>query len=295
MSPGRPYVGRFAPSPTGRLHLGSMVAAVASYLDAAAHGGVWLVRMEDLDPPREVPGAADDILRTLEGFGLTWDHRVEFQSQRHEYYHQALADLRSRNLAFGCICSRRELMDADGLAVYPGTCRNGLSPGIAPRSWRFRMPAGENLSWFDRWRGHQSVARTSVGDVVLQRADGHWAYHLAVVVDDAEQGVTHVVRGADLIDATAAHIAIRTELQAPEILYTHVPIMTNEKGQKLSKQTLATPVEIQDASAVLHLVFGHLGISGISVDKPGVMLQQAARLWLQRMHTLSQEKERNQG
>jgi len=275
----RPYVGRFAPSPTGRLHLGSMVAAVASYLDARAHDGTWLVRIEDLDPPREVEGASDDILRTLAGFGLEWDGEVAYQSKRHALYQNALENLLQRDLAFGCICTRKKLAAAGGLEVYPGWCRDGLPLDTTPRLYRFRMLNGENLAWNDRIQGPQSVPREDVGDVVILRADGHWAYHLAVVVDDAEQGVTDVVRGADLLSSTAAHVALQHALQLPAIHYAHVPVVANDQGQKLSKQTLATPVEVANAPSLLQNTFEHLGLPRVAADVPAKMLEEARAHW----------------
>ena len=275
----RPYVGRFAPSPTGRLHLGSMVAAVASWLDARSHEGQWLVRIEDLDPPREVKGASEDILRTLEGFGLTWDGPVVRQSERHAVYEEALAQLKTRGLAFGCACTRKSLAALDGLARYPGICRDGLPEGVAPRSWRFKMPEGVGLCWDDRGRGRQSFARDGVGDFTLLRADGHWAYHLAVVVDDEAQGVTDVVRGADLLSATACHLALQQALQFNEPHYMHVEVVVNEQGQKLSKQTLAAPVELRDAPSVMQQVMQHLGLGAVDVAPVEDMLTEGKRRW----------------
>lgn len=279
MIEGRPYVGRFAPSPTGRLHLGSMVAAVASWLDARAHGGQWLVRIEDLDPPREVAGASEDILKTLEGFGLTWDGPVVRQSERHAVYEEALAQLKTRGLAFGCACTRKSLAALDGLARYPGICRDGLPEGVAPRSWRFKMPEGVWLCWNDRGRGRQSFARDGVGDFTLLRADGHWAYHLAVVVDDEAQGVTDVVRGEDLLSATACHLALQQALHINEPHYMHVEVVVNEQGQKLSKQTLAAPVELRDAPSVMQQVMMHLGLGAMDVAPVEDMLTEGKRRW----------------
>ena len=275
----RPYVGRFAPSPTGRLHLGSMVAAVASWLDARSHGGQWLVRIEDLDPPREVKGASDDILRTLEGFGLTWDGPVVQQSERHALYKEALAQLKIEDLAFGCACTRKSLAALDGLARYPGICRDGLPEGVSPRSWRFKMPEGVGVCWDDRGRGRQSFARDGVGDFTLLRADGHWAYHLAVVVDDEAQGITDVVRGADLLSATACHLALQQALRFNEPRYMHVKVMVNDQGQKLSKQTLATPVELRDAPSVMQHVMVHLGLGAMDVAPVEDMLEEGKRRW----------------
>ena len=274
----RPYVGRFAPSPTGRLHMGSMVAALASWLDARSQGGTWLLRMEDLDPPREVPGAADDILRTLEAFGLTWDGEVTCQSQRHALYAEALDTLKREGHAFGCICTRKDLASTSVNGLYPGTCKAGLPQGESPRSWRFDMPL-EAQSWLDHGRGPSTVAGGELGDFVLKRADGHWAYHLAVVVDDAAQDVTHVVRGADLWASTAAHMALQHALNLRTPEYLHVPLVTNSQGQKLSKQTRAQPVSPSDATEVLAKALRVLGQPVPDLDKPKRMLQEAVASW----------------
>ena len=274
----RPYVGRFAPSPTGRLHMGSMVAALASWLDARSQGGTWLLRMEDLDPPREVPGAADDILRTLEAFGLTWDGEVTCQSQRHALYAEALDTLKREGHAFGCICTRKDLASTSVNGLYPGTCKAGLLQGESPRSWRFDMPL-EAQSWLDHGRGPSTVAGGEMGDFVLKRADGHWAYHLAVVVDDAAQDVTHVVRGADLWTSTAAHMALQHALNLRTPEYLHVPLVTNSQGQKLSKQTRAQPVSPSDATEVLAKALRVLGQPVPDLDKPKRMLQEAVASW----------------
>ena len=261
-----------------------MVAAVASWLDAKVHGGKWLVRMDDLDPPREVKGAADDILRTLEGFGLTWDGPVVYQSDRHENYRAALDEMIQSDFAFGCACTRKVLAEANGLEVYPGFCRDGLPTGVVPRSWRFKMPKAPALVWDDRIQGMQSMEREAVGDVTVLRADGHWAYHLAVAVDDAEQGITDVVRGADLLSSTGAHVALQQALNVVTPRYAHVPVMQNNQGQKLSKQTKAAPVEVKDASQVLSKVFEHLHLNGIAqeaFDHPEVMLNKAQAEWSQ--------------
>ena len=274
----QPYVGRFAPSPTGRLHMGSMVAALASWLDARSQGGTWLLRMEDLDPPREVPGAADDILRTLEAFGLTWDGEVVYQSDRHALYSEALESLKRDGHAFGCICTRKDLASTAVDGLYPGTCKAGLPEGETPRSWRFDMPKAVQR-WEDHGRGPSSVAGDSMGDFVLKRADGHWAYHLAVVVDDADQGVTHVVRGADLWTSTAAHMALQQALNLHTPEYVHVPLVKNDLGQKLSKQTRAQPVSPRDAANVLAKACQALGQPIPDVDSPHAMLQEALASW----------------
>ena len=274
----QPYVGRFAPSPTGRLHMGSMVAALASWLDARSQGGTWLLRMEDLDPPREVPGAADDILRTLEAFGLTWDGEVVYQSDRHALYSEALESLKRDGHAFGCICTRKDLASTAVDGLYPGTCKAGLPDGETPRSWRFDMPKAVQR-WEDHGRGPSSVAGDSMGDFVLKRADGHWAYHLAVVVDDADQGVTRVVRGADLWTSTAAHMALQQAMNLHTPEYVHVPLVKNDLGQKLSKQTRAQPVSPRDAANVLAKACQALGQPIPDVDSPHAMLQEALASW----------------
>ena len=274
----QPYVGRFAPSPTGRLHMGSMVAALASWLDARSQNGTWLLRMEDLDPPREVPGAADDILRTLEAFGLTWDGEVTYQSQRHALYAEALDALKREGRAFGCICTRKDLASTSSNGLYPGTCKAGLPQGETPRSWRFDMPK-DVQRWEDHGRGPSSVPGAAMGDFVLKRADGHWAYHLAVVVDDAAQDVTHVVRGSDLWTFTAAHMALQHALDVRTPEYVHVPLITNDLGQKLSKQTRAEPVSPRDAAAVLAKACQALCQPVPELDAPQAMLQEALASW----------------
>jgi glutamyl-Q tRNA(Asp) synthetase len=227
-------VGRFAPSPTGPLHFGSLVAAVASYLDARARGGRWLVRMEDVDTPRCVPGADAEILRTLERFGLTWDGEVMYQTTRIDAYREALDKLR----AYPCSCSRKDAGD-----VYPGTCRLGVREPGRPLAWRVRVE-DIDIGFDDRAHGRFSQNLTrDVGDFVVLRADGLFAYQLAVVVDDAAQGVTDIVRGADLLDSTPRQIWLQRLLGYPEPRYLHVPVVTNAAGEKLSKQTLAPALE----------------------------------------------------
>ena len=242
------YTGRFAPSPTGPLHFGSLVAAVSSYLEARQAGGKWLVRMEDLDTPREMPGAAADILRTLEAFGMQWDDAVVYQSQRLDHYDQALERLRRHDLVYPCACSRKEIADSaisgiDGL-IYPGTCSHGLPAGKTPRAWRVRVK-DEVIECRDRIQGliSQNLA-SDIGDFVLKRADGIIAYQLAVVVDDALQGVTDIVRGADLLDSTPRQIYLQQVLGLPRTSYSHVPVAANQRGEKLSKQTLAKPLNL---------------------------------------------------
>ncbi|KIA82077.1 glutamyl-Q tRNA(Asp) ligase [Chromobacterium piscinae] len=257
------YRGRFAPSPTGLLHAGSLSTAVGSYLEARCRGGQWLLRMEDLDPPREVPGAAADILRTLEAFGFEWDGEVVYQSRRHDLYRDALRQLIASGHAYACCCTRKEIAAAaqrglDGY-VYPGTCRNGCPDGRAGRAWRLRVMPGESVVR-DRLQGEhrQNLAR-DIGDFVLLRADGFWAYQLAVVVDDAEQGVTDIVRGADLLVSTPRQLAVYAALGLPAPTYCHLPVLTNEAGEKLSKQTLAPAISGADAARQLRAALTLLG------------------------------------
>jgi glutamyl-Q tRNA(Asp) synthetase len=259
------YRGRFAPSPTGPLHFGSLVAAVGSHADARAAQGKWYLRIEDLDPPREVPGAADAILRTLEAFGMAWDGPVLYQSARQDAYREALDRLEGATLTYACACTRREIADsavrteAAGGQVYPGTCRNGLPPGRAPRALRVRVDEAV-IDFEDAVQGpkHQRLA-SEVGDFVLRRADGYFAYQLAVVVDDADQAITDVVRGADLLDSTARQIFLQHCLGAPTPQYCHLPVATDASGDKLSKQTLAAPVDPARPAAALASALGFLG------------------------------------
>ena len=257
------YVGRFAPSPSGPLHFGSLAAAAASWLDARAARGRWLLRIEDLDAPRAQPGAADDILRGLERFGFTWDGPVLYQSLRGARYEAALEKLQAST--YWCGCTRREIADsalglaADGAQIYPRTCRNGLPAGRAARA--LRLDVGQHtVSFVDRVQGprEQDLAR-EVGDFVLYRADGQVAYQLAVVVDDAEQGVTDVVRGADLIDSTGRQIHLQRLLGYPQPRYLHVPVAVNASAEKLSKQTGARALDPSQRDELLPRVLAFLG------------------------------------
>lgn len=240
-------VGRFAPSPTGPLHFGSIVAALASYLDARHRRGSWLVRMDDLDPPREQRGAAASILAMLEACCLEWDGAVSYQSTRHERYAEVLAGLRDGGHTFACACSRKDFAGA----VYPGTCREGLPAGRSARTLRLRVD--DTVVHFDdriEGRIERNPAR-GFGDFVVLRADGNYAYHLACVVDDADAGVTDIVRGADLLDSTAPQLVLQRLLghRAPD--YAHIPVVVNAAGTKLSKQTRAAPVERARVSAAI--------------------------------------------
>lgn len=243
------YRGRFAPSPTGLLHAGSLVAALASYLDARAAGGVWLVRMEDLDPPREQPGAADAILHTLDTLGLHWDESVVYQSQRLDAYQAALAELTRQGLLFACCCSRQDLA---GALVYPGTCRHcppTYQQGV--NALRCRVPE-ESFGFHDRLQGPyaQQLAR-EVGDFVLLRKDGYFAYQLAVVVDDGVQGITDIVRGIDLLDSTPRQLYLQRCLVLPTPVYAHIPVIINASGQKLGKQQYAAAIDTSQPGKAL--------------------------------------------
>ncbi len=262
------YVGRFAPSPTGPLHLGSLVAALGSWLDARASGGQWLVRIEDVDAPRCRDGAAATILQQLAACGLHPDAPPWVQSRRATAYAHALDALRARGLAYACGCSRRAIeqaLCAQGRAPepgdelpYPGTCRDGLR-GAPPRAWRLRLPDDATVQWSDRRIGVQreDVARR-IGDFVLRRADAVWAYQLAVVVDDAAQGVTDVVRGEDLAASTARQMLLQRALGVPTPRYLHLPLVRDAQGRKLSKSEAAAP--LRPGAPALRAALRHLGL-----------------------------------
>ncbi|WP_322104956.1 tRNA glutamyl-Q(34) synthetase GluQRS [Paraburkholderia sp. J41] len=332
------YRGRFAPSPTGPLHFGSLVSALASWLDARAHGGAWLVRIEDIDGPRTAPGAADDILATLARFGFHADEPPEWQSARLGVYRAALDRLIAAGHVYPCGCTRKEIADSQLRAhqrnttlIYPGTCRGGLH-GKPARAWRLRVPdhasggtsddagtsgaagtsgtsgaagaagtsgtsgaagaAGGNpalIRFEDRWQGAQTQdLATEVGDFVLLRADGQWAYQLAVVVDDALQGITHVVRGADLLDSTARQIWLQRCLGVPTPAYLHVPVVNNADGEKLSKQTGAQALDASRPLEALVAASRHLGLA-LSQPAPATLeafQADAVNAWKQRLAQL---------
>ncbi len=242
------YAGRFAPSPTGDLHLGSLLAAVGSYLDARRQGGRWLVRIEDLDTPRVVPGSADRILRTLDAFGLHWDGPVLYQSQRLDLYQEATDKLKSAGLTFECSCSRRELPE-DADSGYPGTCRNGPTRRGATAT-RLRVHAPVVL-FDDRIQERSATAAVTPGDFIIRRKDGIFAYQLAVVVDDAAQQITDVVRGADLLGSTARQIALQRALQLPTPRYAHLPVVMEPRRGKLAKSRHSVPLEPAHAGAAI--------------------------------------------
>jgi len=296
LSSTRGYRGRFAPSPTGSLHFGSLVAAIGSYLDAKHHHGTWLVRIEDLDTPRCTPEAADDILRTLEAFGLHSDETVLYQSQRTSAYEEALLRLKSINATYPCCCTRKEIADSalhgiEGL-IYPGNCREGIPTGREGRSWRVKtdyfyrhsrlrgrtsdLPAHglsrmASSSINDEAQGIATVTfndalqgritqnlETEIGDFVVKRADGLFAYQLAVVVDDAFQSITHIVRGADLLASISRQIYLQRLLGLATPDYGHLPVAVNNAGEKLSKQTQAAPVNRAQTNATMLLVLNFL-------------------------------------
>ncbi len=287
------YIGRFAPSPSGPLHAGSLVAALASWLDARAHDGRWRLRIEDVDTPRTVPVAAECIMQQLRALGLHWDGDVIWQSQRGDAYQAAFDALAARGLVYGCGCTRREIADsalrgqaapgADGERPYPGTCRHGLPPGRQARAWRLVMPQG--LERFeDRWLGpqEQDVAQ-AVGDIALKRADGLWAYQLAVVVDDGYQEVTDVVRGADLLSSTARQRVLGRLLGLPPVRYLHVPLILDPaSGLKLSKQNGAPPIDIDAPLASLQAAWRALGFAPLAAENVAAFLRAATAGWAAR-------------
>lgn len=307
MVPVSSYIGRFAPSPTGPLHLGSLATAIGSWLDARSHGGRWLLRIEDTDTPRCVPGAADTILYTLQHFGLLWDGSVLWQSQRSSAYQTALEQLQRTAHTFPCACSRKDIEHANGAVPrhhaqhYPGTCRAGLAPGKPARAVRFRTVNAKTLEpVFARWHewGIGDVEENTDqvhGDFVIHRADGLWAYQLAVVVDDLAQGITHVVRGSDLRDSTGRQVALMQALldaavppgqtpaaagRRPAIpMYWHLPLILNAQGEKLSKQAGAQALNLQDPVAELNAAWRVFQLPAIAAATPPQWLEQALPIW----------------
>lgn len=268
IAPSRPvYRGRFAPSPTGPLHFGSLLAALASWLRARSLGGTWLLRIEDIDPPREVPGAGNGILATVAAYGLEPDEPVLWQHARGDAYARALQQLVDAGQAFPCHCSRTDLQRSGG---HRGRCRPGEGSKHEP-AWRFLAPPGI-VHFEDLVQGPQAqdVAR-DVGDFVLRRSEGLWAYQLAVVVDDAFQGITEVVRGADLLDSTPRQILLQRALGLPTPAYAHIPVLLGEDGQKLSKQTFAAPVDAADPLPALRHALRLLGISAAQLPATGAV------------------------
>lgn len=282
------YRGRFAPSPTGPLHAGSLVAALGSWLDARTHGGTWLVRIEDVDAPRCVPGADQEILRQLAACGLLPDEAPQWQSRRSTLYQSALDGLVAAGLAYPCACSRKDVEEAlrslgrerprGGELVYPGTCRDGLHGRVA-RAWRFRVEPGV-VAWSDRRLGAQSQdVEHEVGDFVLKRADGLFAYQLAVVVDDADQGISHVVRGSDLADNTARQLLLQRALGFPQPSYLHTALVLGPNGEKLSKQNGAEALDLRDPVAALAAAAATLGLAVPARATVGDWLAAAVPAW----------------
>lgn len=269
--------GRFAPSPTGPLHFGSLVAALASYLDARARGGLWLLRIDDLDRPREAPGAADAIVRALDAFGLHWDGAVCYQHRRLARYAEALEELLTGGYLFPCGCTRREA----GPGVYPGTCRHGLPAGRKPRSLRFRTRPGHRVEIDDRVRGHcRFEAASTCGDFIVRRADGLIAYHLATVVDDADQGITDVVRGADLLEATVPQVLLAEALGLASPRYAHIVTACGPDGAKLSKQTGAHALDPAAAPRLMRAALAFLHCEPpADHDRCPAMLEWATAHW----------------
>jgi len=270
--PGNPrrYIGRFAPSPTGPLHFGSLLAAIGSFLQARANDGAWLVRIEDMDPPREVPGAAKSQLETLARFGMFSDQPVVYQSRSSALHLSALARLRGRGLAFDCACSRRDLPSS---GIYPGTCRDGIASGKTARSVRFRVPE-TSIEMVDRVFGPLSYPlRETCGDFVIRRADGLFAYQLAVVVDDIAAGATEIVRGSDLLDSSPRQQAIFEALGAPVPGWMHLPLVVDKSGNKLSKSTGADAVQQARPARTLALALEALG------QRPPSGLRSLESLW----------------
>jgi glutamyl-Q tRNA(Asp) synthetase len=281
-SPADGYRGRFAPSPTGPLHAGSLLAALGSWLDARKNGGKWLLRIEDLDTPRCIPGAEQQIQAQLLACGLSWDEELTYQSQRQDLYQAALERLRGLNLLYPCTCSRQTIANAlaklgvltprNQEMVYPGTCRPNPLEVHLPKlfstpkvAWRLALPQHCQIEFEDLALGHQSQdLNQEVGDFVLRRNDGVFTYQLAVVVDDAQQGITHIVRGEDLLSNTARQIHLQKVLGYHTPQYWHLPLVLDEHGEKLSKQTLATQINTEDEKhslAELRKAAQHLGLT----------------------------------
>lgn len=273
------YRGRFAPSPTGDLHIGSLIAAVGSYLSACSQHGEWWLRIENIDPPREVPGSTDRILYALDAFGFEW-HQLNYQHDRLEYYAEIMDQLRANHLVYPCSCTRKTLTGTD--QRYSGFCRDRRHPRTGQVAWRI-LTTGSIISFHDELQGPQSYNFDSViGDFVLQRADGFFAYQLAVAVDDAESGMTDVVRGVDLLDSTPRQMLIQQKLGLPTPRYAHLPVIVNHLGQKLSKQTYAEPLNTSNPVSQLWMALHYLGQqppSSLQHEKLSVLWDWAKMHW----------------
>jgi glutamyl-Q tRNA(Asp) synthetase len=273
------YRGRFAPSPSGPLHNGSLLAAMASFLDARVHGGDWLLRIEDIDTPRVVPGADRIIMQQLNALGMHWDAPPIWQSQRLALYRSAFDALAAKHQVYGCACTRQELPPE---GAYPGTCSHGLPPGRNARAWRLRVAPGLER-FHDRWQGPQEQDVAAVtGDFIIKRADGLWAYQLVVVVDDGEQGITDIVRGADLLDSTARQRVLARQLGIayPEVM--HVPLLRDDAGRKLSKQNHAAAMDISQPVHTLNRAWQALGFDKVGAADVPAFWQAAQGQWARR-------------
>ncbi len=273
------YRGRFAPSPTGPLHFGSLVAALASYLDARAHEGEWYVRIEDIDPPREVPGSSSAILKALEVYGLTWDGELVWQHNRYDAYREAISQLRQQGVAYPCTCSRKELAEYHN--IYPGTCRKCTDDPDTP--FAIRLNCGDDVITFnDDVQGEQQFDMKELGDFIIFRKDQLFAYQLAVTVDDAFQGITHIVRGSDLLDSTPRQICLQRHLKVPTPDYAHIPVIINPDGSKLSKQNLAPALPLDNPAPMLLKALHALHIpvdDDMMSSDPETILTYAIRQW----------------
>lgn len=282
------YIGRFAPTPSGPLHMGSLVTALASYCEARSQQGKWLLRMEDLDTPRVVKGASDEILTTLEAFGFEWDDKVLYQSQRFDAYQQVIQQWIDERLLFACSCSRKSLIKENphfgplGM-IYPGHCRDKKLNTQQAHSLRLNLQQAGSISFIDDHYGSYSLDLShQVGDIVIKRIDGIYAYHLAVVIDDAYQQVNHIVRGADLLEVTAIHVYLNQLLKLKDARYLHLPLIKNTDGKKLSKQTGAKAIDITQASIQLFNAIKFLGQvpdKEIVHENPKAILDYAVKHW----------------
>ena len=273
------YRGRFAPSPTGPLHFGSLVAALASYLDARACNGEWHVRIEDIDPPRQIQGASTAILKALETYGLTWDGELVWQHDRYDAYREVLDQLRDQGVAYPCICSKKERAKHHRICL--GDCRNQTKDPESPFSIRLNCDAAV-IEFNDRIQGHQCFDMSELGDFIIFRKDKLFAYQLAVTVDDAWQGITHIVRGSDLLDSTPRQICLQRHINAPTPSYAHIPVITNLDGHKLSKQTMAPALPLNNPAPVLIKALQALQIpvdQTIKTDNVNAILAFAIGRW----------------
>lgn len=273
------YRGRFAPSPTGPLHFGSLVAALASYLDARAHAGKWYVRIEDIDPPREVPGASIAILKALEAYGLTWDGELVWQHDRYDAYREAIDQLHQQGAVYPCTCTRKAL--AGHHNAYPGTCRKRTDTPNTPFAIRLNC-GSEVITFDDKVQGKQKFDMAALGDFIVLRKDRLFAYQLAVTVDDAYQNITHVVRGSDLLDSTPRQICLQHHLNMSSPVYAHIPVIINPDGRKLSKQNLAPALVLDNPVPTLLKALSALHIpidDSMLLSDPETILAHSIRHW----------------